>query len=180
MTASKPASGSRKRVPGRRPRPQWGECAGLRVGRLDFLRSTLQVAEQLTRGPRGLMVPGSPKSEAGQRTMAVPPALMALLSEHLAWRGIAGADPDQFAFPAPQGGHLDYAHWRRRVWKPATAAGPTRPAWCSTGSTENRPDPPRPQRFAAHLGGLRAGHDGGGRRCGRAARDAVHGNPAAC
>jgi hypothetical protein len=24
----------------------WGECAGLRVGRLDFLRSTLELAEQ--------------------------------------------------------------------------------------------------------------------------------------
>ncbi len=102
---------------------RWGECAGLRVGRIDFLRSTLHVAEQLTRGPRGAMVLGPPKSEAGRRTMAVPPALTALLSEHLASRGITGADPDAFAFPAPQGGHLDYAHWRRRVWEPAAAAG---------------------------------------------------------
>lgn len=45
---------------------------------------------------------------------------MALLSEHMTWRGITGADPDEFVFPAPQGGHLDYAHWRRRVWIPAT------------------------------------------------------------
>ncbi|MFN2505038.1 MAG: hypothetical protein ABR540_12590, partial [Acidimicrobiales bacterium] len=41
---------------------RWGECAGLRVGRLDFLRSTLEVAEHLTRGPRGAMVMGPLKS----------------------------------------------------------------------------------------------------------------------
>ena len=53
------------------------------------------------------MVLGPPKSQAGRRTMAVPAALMALLSEHMAWRGITGADPEEFVFPAPQGGHLD-------------------------------------------------------------------------
>lgn len=42
---------------------RWGECAGLRVGRLDFVRSTLEVVEQLTRGPRGVMVLGPPKSQ---------------------------------------------------------------------------------------------------------------------
>lgn len=68
------------------------------------------------------MVPGRPKSQAGRRTMAVPPALMALLSEHLAGGASTGADPDQFAFPAPQGGHSTTPHWRRRVWEPATAA----------------------------------------------------------
>lgn len=101
---------------------RWGECAGLRVGRLDFLRSTLEVAEHLTRGPHGVMVLGPPKSQAGRRTMAVPAALMALLADHLARKGLTGADGDQFVFPAPQGGHVDYAHFRRRVWGPATAA----------------------------------------------------------
>ncbi len=66
---------------------RWGECAGLRVGRLDFLRSTLEVAEHLTRGPGGRMVMGAPKSQAARRTMAVPAPLMALLADHLARRG---------------------------------------------------------------------------------------------
>jgi integrase len=99
---------------------RWGECAGLRVGRLDFLRSTLEVAEHLTRGPGGAMVLGPPKSQAGRRTMAVPEALMGLLADHLARRGLTGADTDAFVFTAPQGGHLDYAHFRRRIWGPAT------------------------------------------------------------
>lgn len=101
---------------------RWGECAGLRVGRLDFLRSTLEVAEQLTRGPRGAMVDGAPKSQASRRTLAVPTALMALLADHLARRGLTGADVDEWVFTAPHGGHLDYSHFRRRVWVPATAA----------------------------------------------------------
>lgn len=52
---------------------RWGECAGLRVGRLDFLRSTLIVAEQRPRGRAGAMVTGAPKSEAGRRTLSVRP-----------------------------------------------------------------------------------------------------------
>ncbi|MGI8807923.1 MAG: tyrosine-type recombinase/integrase [Acidimicrobiales bacterium] len=101
---------------------RWGECAGLRVGRLDFLRSTLEVAEQFTRGPRGAMVLGPPKSQAARRTMAVPAALMALLADHLVGRGLTGADIDEWVFTAPHGGHLDYSHFRRRVWGSATAA----------------------------------------------------------
>jgi len=94
----------------------------LRVGRLDVLRSTLEVAEQFTRGKGGAMVLGPPKSHAGRRTMAVPEGLMALLADHLARKGLTGADADKWVFTAPQGGHLDYAHFRRRVWIPATKA----------------------------------------------------------
>lgn len=101
---------------------RWGECAGLRVGRLDVLRSTLAVAEQLTRGARGAMVSGPPKSAAGRRTVTVPAALMGLLGEHLAARGLTGADAEAYVFAAPGGGPLDYSHFRRRVWLPATKA----------------------------------------------------------
>lgn len=99
---------------------RWGECAGLRVGRLDFLRSTLEVAEQLTRGPGGRMVMGPPKSQAARRTMAVPEPLMVLLAEHLARRQLTGADTDALVFAAPNGGWLDYNHFRARIWDPAT------------------------------------------------------------
>jgi integrase len=99
---------------------RWGECAGLRVGRLDFMRGTLTVAEQLTRGERGRAVAGEPKSDAGRRTLTVPAPLMEMLSEHLARRGLTGADVDAFVFAMPGGGPLDYSRWRRRVWLPAT------------------------------------------------------------
>ena len=96
------------------------ECAGLRVGRIDFLRGTLTVAEQLSRGRHGSMATGEPKSEAGRRTLSVPPELMKLLAAHLAQRGMDGRDPAAFVFASPGGAPLDYTNWRRRVWKPAT------------------------------------------------------------
>ncbi len=40
---------------------RWGECAGLKVGRVDFLNRTVTVAEQRTRGTGGRMVDGPPK-----------------------------------------------------------------------------------------------------------------------
>ncbi len=96
------------------------ECAGLRVGRLDFLRGTLTVAEQLTRGRHGSMATGEPKSDAGRRTLSVPAELMEMVAAHLAGRGMTGRDPAAFVFASPGGAPLDYTNWRRRVWKPAT------------------------------------------------------------
>jgi integrase len=101
---------------------RWGEVAGLRVGRVDFLRSTLTVAEQITRGERGVHSFGPPKSQAGQRTLAMPEALTAMLGEHLARRELTGADADALMFVAHlDNGRLRYDPWRRRVWLPACA-----------------------------------------------------------
>ena len=101
---------------------RWGECAGLRVGRLDFLRGEVAVLAQITRGPHGAPVEGAPKSAAGRRTLTAPPALMAMLSDLLARRGLTGADADELVFTAPEGGPLRYEHWRHRQWLPATVA----------------------------------------------------------
>ena len=98
---------------------RWGECAGLRVGRVNFLAGTIEVAEQLTRGEHGRSVTGAPKSQAGRRVLSVPGWLMDMLSAKLARRGLTGADPDAFVFTMPEGGPLDYSHWRRRYWLPA-------------------------------------------------------------
>jgi integrase len=99
--------------------PRWGECAGLKVGRLDFLRGTMTIDWQRTRGPGGVMVEGPPKSEAGERTLAVPRLLMDMLAEHLARRGLTAADADAYVFTAPDGGPLDYSDWYHREWVPA-------------------------------------------------------------
>jgi integrase len=101
---------------------RWGECAGLRVGRLDFSNRTLLVAEQRTRVRHGVMVSGPPKSVAGRRTLSVPAALMDLLADHLSRRRLTVDDVDAYVFCMPEGGPLDYAHWRVRYWLPATAA----------------------------------------------------------
>jgi integrase len=101
---------------------RWGECAGLKVGRLDFLRSEIRVCWQRTRGPGGAMVEGPPKSAKGNRTEAAPKELMDLLAGHLAKRSLTGADTDAYVFVGPNGGPLDYSDWYHRVWEPAREA----------------------------------------------------------
>ena len=63
---------------------RWGEVAGLRVGRVDLLRRTLKVAEQVTRGTGGVGAVAAPKSAAGRRTMTIPSPLGELLMR--TWR----------------------------------------------------------------------------------------------
>jgi integrase len=101
---------------------RWGECAGLRVGRIDFLNRRLTVAEQATRVAHGRILFGPPKSAAGHRTMTMPAALVDRLSRHLASRGLSAAEHDALVFVSPAGGVIDYAHWRQRVWLPACQA----------------------------------------------------------
>jgi integrase len=98
---------------------RWGECAGLRVGRIDFDRSTITIAEQVTRGVGGRSVIGPPKSQAGRRTLAAPPALMELLANDLELRRLTITDTDTFLFATQDGEHLDYSNWLHRIWYPA-------------------------------------------------------------
>lgn len=99
---------------------RWGEVAGLRVRALDFLGKTVTVAEQRTRGVRGVMVARQPKSDAGRRTLSAPDWLMERLAQHLAARRLTAADRDDLVFVAADRAGLDYNHWRQRVWIPAT------------------------------------------------------------
>jgi integrase len=124
---------------------RWGECAGLRVGRVDWLRGLVSVEEQVTRGERGRTVIGPPKSDAGRRTLAVPEPMMAMLRAHLERRGLTGADGDAWLFPAKDGGELDYSHWRQRVWLPA-CLGKRLGRWVK----ENPKDRPQYEGLAFH------------------------------
>jgi integrase len=98
---------------------RWGECAGLRVGRIDFAQSTITIGEQVTRGAGGRSVIGPPKSHAARRTMAAPPALLELVERHLELCGLTTRDSDAFLFATPDGEHLDYSNWLHRIWYPA-------------------------------------------------------------
>ena len=61
------------------------------------------------------------KSEAGNRTMSLPQALVDILAEHLALIGLSAADADSLVFPAPGGTVWSYANYRRRMWLPAAS-----------------------------------------------------------
>ncbi len=100
---------------------RWEEVAGLRVKSLDLSARRLTISETVIRDAKGTPMSGQPKSNASRRAMDMPDGLVAILDEHLRAFGLTQADTDALLFPAPQGGPLRYANWRRRVWLPAVA-----------------------------------------------------------
>ena len=73
----------------------------------------------MLRDGKGRAVVGAPKSSASVRTFPLAPALIDLLAEPLAARGLTAAEGDTWIFEAPGGGPLGYSHWRNRIWLPA-------------------------------------------------------------
>jgi hypothetical protein len=64
-----------------------GECFGLTVDRVDFLRRTVRVDRQLVSARGGVPEFGPPKSKAGFRTVPIPDVVGSTLAEHLARYG---------------------------------------------------------------------------------------------
>jgi integrase len=98
---------------------RWGECAGLRLGRIDFVGQRVHIVEQVTRARHGQMVVGPPKSEAGRRSLGAPAALLEMLASHVTRHGLLDDGPDALLFTEANGDLLDYSNWRSRVWLPA-------------------------------------------------------------
>jgi len=95
---------------------RWSEVAGLRVGRIDFLRRTLEISETCAEVDGKIMF-ADVKTRSSRRTLAMPEFLVHLLAEHLAARGRPG--PDELVFTMPEGGPLRRTTFRSRVWDPA-------------------------------------------------------------
>ena len=82
---------------------------GLRFGELTELRrrdvqgGRLSVTRGVVRAD-GAVIVGDPKSEAGRRTVAIPPHILPFVAEHLETH--VAAPPDALLFPAGHGGHL--------------------------------------------------------------------------
>jgi integrase len=94
-----------------------GELAGLRRGRVDLLRGTVEVAEIITEVSGRLHV-GPPKTRASRRMIGLPRFVVRELEAHLASKN----DPDSYVFTAPRGGPLRIIAFRNRIWRPATKA----------------------------------------------------------
>ena len=95
---------------------RWGELAGLRRHRVDLLRRTVTVVEQLVE-VNGRLDFGPPKTEASVRAVALPALVVGALDVQLARWAEPGADG--LVFPAPEGGAMRRSNFRRRVWAPA-------------------------------------------------------------
>ena len=92
-----------------------GECFGLTVDRVDFLRRQVRVDRQLVQTRRGIPEFGPPKTEASVRTVPMPQVVADVLAEHLA---AFGPGPEGLVFANKVGRPLNRsAIWE--VWHPA-------------------------------------------------------------
>jgi integrase len=94
-----------------------GETAGLRRGRVDLERGTVQVIEVVTE-PKGRLYFGPPKTSAGRRMVGLPRFVVDALAERMAAPGAA----EDFVFGGPHGGVLRVTLFRQRFWLPAVKA----------------------------------------------------------
>jgi len=101
-----------------------GELIGLRRHRVDLLRRTITVVEQV-QYIGGRMVESVPKSSAGRRQVALPGIVATAVEDHLARFSEPAADG--LVFPAPEGGYLRLENFRKRAWNPAIAAAGVAP-----------------------------------------------------
>jgi integrase len=99
---------------------RWGELVALRRSDLDLDAATVKVERtQVELG--GRITEGRPKSAAGRRTVAFPPALVPLLRKHLA--AYVGEEPASLIFTGPTGARLRRNNFGKLVgWRDAVAA----------------------------------------------------------
>ena len=92
-----------------------GELCALRRRDIDLLRGRITVAQNLQQLRDGRIIIKEPKSDAGFRTIAVPPHIIPLLEEHL--RLFTVEAPDALVFTGERGGpvrpHVLQKHWEK-------------------------------------------------------------------
>jgi len=97
---------------------RFGELAELRRGDVDVEGRLLRISRGVARAG-GKVIIGDPKSDAGRRTVSIPPHLMPTLEAHLSKH--VGSAPGALVFPARHGGSMAPTSLYR-VWYRARAA----------------------------------------------------------
>jgi integrase len=97
---------------------RFGELAELRRGDIDVKGRVVRVSRGVTRAAGEVFI-GNPKSDAGERAVAIPPHLMSDVRAHL--KQHVGIEPGALLFPARQGSNMNASAFYR-VWRPAAAA----------------------------------------------------------
>ncbi len=95
-----------------------GELAGLRVNRVDVLRSRITVAETVVDMGKGGLQAGTPKTKKSGRTVPIPPALARQVAAHIE---AAGLGPDDYVFGVAGQPH-DHDEFYRHLFVPAVVA----------------------------------------------------------
>lgn len=96
-----------------------GECFGLTVDRVDFLRRTLKVDRQMVLLPGGPPDFGPPKTQASYRTVPLPAVVVDALAAHLA---TYPAGESGLIFTNDQGEPISRTRFSGVVWRPALKA----------------------------------------------------------
>ena len=123
---------------------RWSELAGLRVKRLDLLRSRLEVVE-VAQEAGGTITFGPTKSRASRRTITLPPAAVAAIAAHLA---AYPADREDLVFTSARNQVLSRTRFAARVLRPAVDRALLR-AWASSQGLEpGTPGEPIPAAVA--------------------------------
>lgn len=94
-----------------------GELAALRRSRVDLLHGTVDVAEAVAELSSGARHTGRPKSDAGRRTVAIPPHIIDDVAAHLDTYAESG--PDGLVFVGPRGGPVRRHNFTDKVFRPA-------------------------------------------------------------
>jgi integrase len=94
-----------------------GECFGLCLDRIDFLRRTVRVDQQLVLLPHRDPCLAPPKTNASHRTIPLPDIVVAALSEHI--RQFPIQHPDGLVFTDNNGNALRRTTFSREIWRPA-------------------------------------------------------------
>lgn len=95
-----------------------GECLGLEVRHVDFLRRMLTVEQQLVLLPGAPPQIAPPKTEASYRTVPLPQVVVDALAAHLA---AFPAGPSGLVFTTPAGEPIRRTAFSANVWRPAVA-----------------------------------------------------------
>lgn len=98
---------------------RFGELAALRRDNLDLdagLVTVMEAAAHLAGGGRHV---GPPKSQAGKRTVAIPPHIIDAVRHHVE---AYASDPHGLVFTGPKGAPLRNSTFGRSVWRPARLA----------------------------------------------------------
>jgi integrase len=111
-----------------------GECLGLTVDRIDFLRRTVRIDRQMTEVAGKVPTLAEPKTDAASRTIPLPRVVVDTLAAHLAeyppvavtvpWRtgGQEKLVKVELLFPDDDGGPMRRTRFSRAVWVPARSA----------------------------------------------------------
>ena len=95
---------------------RWGELAGLRRENIDLEDCEIRVVETVAELDKGGLLPETPKSRAGRRTVAFPAELVPELRWHLERFGEDGKRG--VVFVGPKGGRLRRSNFRK-IWNQA-------------------------------------------------------------